>query len=76
MSFEVEVESISDDCQLLIEIFSSAGKLIKTIKESANKSYTFDPIKLEDPELWYPKGYGKQPLYKFVAKIAPNRSNN
>ncbi|CUM51150.1 unnamed protein product [Debaryomyces tyrocola] len=69
LSFEVEVESISDDCQLLIEIFSSAGKLIKTIKESANKSYIFDPIKLEDPELWYPKGYGKQPLYKFVAKL-------
>lgn len=69
LSFEVEVESISDDCQLLIEIFSSAGKLIRTIKESANKSYTFDPIKLEDPELWYPKGYGKQPLYKFVAKL-------
>lgn len=69
LSFEVEVESISDDCQLLIEIFSSAGKLIKIIKESANKSYTFDPIELEDPELWYPKGYGKQPLYKFVAKL-------
>lgn len=69
LSFEVEVESISDDCRLLIEIFSSAGKLIKTIKESSNKSYIFDPIKLEDPELWYPKGYGKQPLYKFVAKL-------
>lgn len=71
LSFEVEVESISADCQLLIEIFSPSGKLIQTISGSASKSktYTFDLIKLEDPELWYPKGYGKQSLYKFVAKL-------
>jgi beta-mannosidase len=29
------------------------------------------PIEIRQPKLWYPAGYGEQPLYEFTAQVEP-----
>ena len=32
------------------------------------------PIEIRQPKLWYPAGYGDQPLYEFTAQVSRGRA--
>ena len=66
-----DVEPETEDVN--IEIYSPDNKLIfgkkrKILKETMDES--FDIV---NPELWYPNGYGEQPLYTFVISTDNSR---
>lgn len=71
LSFEVEFDLIEKGSEINIEIISPNGKHIgtKSKKVDGPGNCKFDNFTLNNPELWYPKGYGKQSLYTFVAKL-------
>ena len=63
---KAEVEGEAADVKLVVSI---DGKEIdsKTIKASSGlATHTFD---FQDPQLWYPAPYGKQPLYTLTATL-------
>jgi beta-mannosidase len=67
---EVKLELYSPDGKLLeSETFSKQNKGLKPLV-SADAGEVQHTFKLEHPQLWYPHGYGEQPLYKLVVKCA------
>ena len=48
------------------QIFSPDGALIFEKERTILKDTMDESFDIRNPELWYPNGYGKQPLYKFV----------
>lgn len=52
--------------EVRLEVYSPEGKLLET-KNVTDSNATF---KIDNPHLWYPHGYGEQPLYKLVVKCA------
>jgi beta-mannosidase len=63
---EVVVTLEGTQSEVRLELYSPEADLLeaKSITDS-NATFTID-----DPQLWYPHGYGKQPLYKLVVKTA------
>lgn len=57
-----------DDYSLEYSLVSPDGKTVIERKEAFNGSnrFTFD---IEEPELWWPNGYGKQPLYQLTVTM-------
>ncbi|MGL4608985.1 MAG: beta-mannosidase [Trueperaceae bacterium] len=53
--------------EVTLELHAPNGKLLDTVilNSVTGTNHTF---KLEQPELWYPNGYGQQPLYQLVVK--------
>ncbi len=49
-----------------IEIYSPQNELIFTKNRTILKENMYESFDIPDPELWYPNGYGAQPLYRFV----------
>lgn len=50
---------------------SASGAVVSSISASASASSdgTVSELALAQPELWYPHGYGAQPLYTFTATL-------
>lgn len=49
-----------------IEIYSPKNKLIFNKKRTILKNELDETFDITEPELWYPSGYGAQPLYRLV----------
>lgn len=65
---DIELENYRKGAVLDIEVYDEDGSLAaKKSKYCAEKSHRFN-IDMEEPKLWYPNGYGKQPLYTLVIK--------
>ncbi|MFW5985606.1 MAG: glycoside hydrolase family 2 protein, partial [Halanaerobiaceae bacterium] len=69
---DLEVEK-QQDYIFRYTVYDNQGNKVKTKKETsflraANQVYESE-IKLEDIELWWPHGYGKQPLYEIKVTI-------
>ena len=50
------------------ELISPLGKVVYRDRFYADRELMVRKMDIPTPELWYPHGYGKQPLYTFVAK--------
>lgn len=62
-----------EDVQLEHQLWGPQGKILSgenNVHFQSEKA-TFD-FSLEDPELWWPNGYGSQPLYYLKVKISSN----
>ncbi len=66
LKYEVDV-SCDDFCDVTCELYTPDGKLIYKKSESVTVGYCEGYIDVVSPELWYPSGYGNQPLYRFKA---------
>ncbi len=69
----VEVEASSAGTANVQVQYSDAGKPV-TLSAKADlhigRNVIDIPFEIRDPKLWYPAGYGDQPLYDFTAQIA------
>ncbi len=69
---EVEVEASSAGSAKITVQYLDAGKPI-TLSSNASLhsgANTIDiPVEIQQPKLWYPAGYGDQPLYEFTAQL-------
>jgi beta-mannosidase len=64
LDVSVTLEGLSSEVTL--ELYSPEEKLLESKKADGSGKQTF---KLDNPQLWYPNGYGQQPLYKLVVKL-------
>jgi beta-mannosidase len=63
----------SDVCTLEFEVLSPNGELLTThAKVFASKASS--KIRITNPELWWPSGYGNQPLYRVRADLRNTRT--
>lgn len=74
---EVEVQASADGPAKITVEYVDAGKSRKlTTKADLHAGMnTIDfPIEIRQPRLWYPAGYGDQPLYDFTAQVSTGSS--
>lgn len=75
LSVELEIEADrAGDAVVEVEYAGPDGKAMAPITRSARMK-TGDnrismPLRIERPQRWYPAGYGKQPLYRFTARVS------
>ena len=50
------------------ELISPSGKVVYRDRFYADRELMVRKMDIPTPELWYPSGYGKQPIYIFIAK--------
>jgi beta-mannosidase len=68
---EVQLAATSANGEFEVSIMSASGTIIKsgsTNLSNGEGKLIFDSAK-GDFDLWWPVGYGKQPLYKVVAQL-------
>src|SRR5579863_1216814 len=71
---EVEVQAASAGPGSVVVKFDDAGKpVVLTAKTELHVgTNVIDvPVEIRQPKLWYPAGYGEQPLYEFTATVSP-----
>lgn len=69
---EVEVDATSAGAAKVSLQYSDKGKpvtVIETLSFHAGRNEIDLPIEIRQPKLWYPAGYGEQPLYEFKAQV-------
>jgi beta-mannosidase len=69
---EVEVEAASAGPAKVSVQYSDNGKPVTevaTISVHAGRNVINLPIEIRQPKLWFPAGYGEQPLYEFTAQV-------
>ena len=72
LNAEVEVEAASAGPAKVSVQYSDAGRpaiLSRTVNVRAGRNVIDLPIEIRQPRLWYPAGYGDQPLYEFTAQV-------
>jgi beta-mannosidase len=69
---EVEVEAASAGQAYVNVQYTNKGKPVthtKSVYVHAGRNVIDLPIQILQPKLWYPAGYGEQPLYEFTAQV-------
>jgi beta-mannosidase len=69
---EVEVEAASAGAAKVSVQYSDDGRAVnlsRTISVHAGRNVIDLPIEIRHPKLWFPAGYGEQPLYQFTARV-------
>ena len=70
---EVEIEaSTSGAAQLSLEYTADGkpGTVGARVTLHSGRNLIDLPVEIERPQLWFPAGYGDQPLYEFTARVA------
>jgi beta-mannosidase len=70
---EVEVEASSAGSARVSVEYTNNGKPvteIATVSVHAGRNIIDLPVEVLQPKLWYPAGYGNQPLYEFTAQVS------
>ena len=70
---EVEVEAASASLARVSVQYSDVGEpvtLSKAVSVHAGRNVIDLPIEIRQPKLWYPAGYGEQPLYELTAQVS------
>jgi beta-mannosidase len=70
---QVEVEASSAGPARVTLQYSNAGKpeiLASSVDLHSGDNVIDIPVEIRQPKLWYPAGYGDQPLYDFTAKLS------
>jgi beta-mannosidase len=68
---EVEIEAAAAGPANVSVQYSEDGKpvtLARTVTVHAGSNVIDLPVEIQKPKLWYPAGYGEQPLYEFTAQ--------
>lgn len=82
VKFELNVESLgyinTKRCDYDINI-SYDGKLVQSVSKSdviltAGYNYFDESVVIKDAKLWWPNGYGKQPLYDIEVSVTSNKA--
>jgi len=71
---EMEIEAASAVPAKLSVLYSDGGRPVTIAQTSslhAGLNVINVPIEIRHPKLWYPAGYGDQPLYEFTAQVGP-----
>jgi beta-mannosidase len=74
---EVEVEASSAGPGKVTVQYTDNGKpvkVIETVALHAGHNVIDLPVEIRQPRLWYPAGYGDQPLYEFTAQVSAGAS--
>ncbi len=58
-----------DDLKIRTEIFDGKKQIFKTELPALSYTIQNSDFNVEGVEMWWPRGYGKQPLYDFVVSI-------
>jgi beta-mannosidase len=69
---EVEIEAASaGTAAVSVQYFGDGkpGVHASTVSVHAGRNVIDLPIEIQKPKLWYPAGYGEQPLYNFTAQV-------
>ncbi len=69
---EVEVEAASAGSAKVTVQYAADGKpvlLSSLVSVHAGRNVVTIPVEIRQPKLWYPAGYGEQPLYLFTAQV-------
>jgi beta-mannosidase len=75
LNAEVEIEAASAGQTSVVVKFSDNGRpviVLAKVSFHAGRNVIDLPIEIRRPKLWYPAGYGEQPLYEFTAQVATN----
>ena len=67
---DVTFKSIAPGRVLDFEIVSPTGKIAAAQRRFCGENFLRMTFDIPDPALWYPAGYGAQPLYTFMVKDA------
>jgi len=70
---EVEVEAATAVAAKVTVQYSDAGKpatVTSNASPHAGRNIIDLPIEIRQPKLWFPAGYGEQPLYAFTAQVS------
>jgi beta-mannosidase len=76
---EVEIEAASSGEARVNVQYSDDGKpvtLSRTVSVHAGRNAIDLPIEIRHPQLWFPAGYGEQPLYDFTAQVGTGAGVN
>jgi len=68
---EVEIESVASGSGKITVQYVNGGKTvteIATVNLHAGHNVIDLPVEIRQPKLWFPAGYGDQPLYEFIAQ--------
>src|SRR5208283_263380 len=66
---EVEVTAADGTAAEVTLVAAHAGKKIGHVRLHAGVNHIDVPLEIVKPELWYPAGYGAQPIYEFHALL-------
>src|ERR1039458_10389672 len=69
---EVEVEAARAGSAKVSVQYNDNGKpatVVETVSLHAGRNVIDLPVEIQKPKLWYPAGYGNQPLYGFTAQV-------
>jgi len=70
---EVELEAASAGPARVSVEYTDHGKpvtVVETVSLHAGNNVIDVPVEIRQPKLWYPAGYGDQPLYEFTAHVS------
>ena len=73
LNAEVELQAASAGAAKVSVRFTDNGKAAMaetTVSVHAGNNVIDLPIEIRRPKLWYPAGYGEQPLYEFTAQVS------
>lgn len=69
---EVELKNYENGGMVYIDILSPEGKKVAGTEFYAREELFVRRFDIVDPELWYPLGYGEQPLYTIKVRTGEN----
>lgn len=74
LSFQVDIVETTKDTPVPLKPEGRDGFTYRvTVTDPGGLDFQFEgsegPIKIENPELWWPNGYGEQPLYKILVEL-------
>jgi len=70
---EVEIEAASAGPARVSVQYANGGSpvtIVETVSVHAGRNIIDLPIEIRQPKLWFPAGYGDQPLYEFTAQAS------
>jgi beta-mannosidase len=74
LNAEVEVDAAGAGPANVSVAFNDAGKPVVLSSKTdlhAGRNVIDVPVEIRQPKLWFPAGYGDQPLYEFTATVSP-----
>ncbi len=60
----VKIKNFEKTGYVTTTVVSPEGRIVYEKRRFVSEEYYLEYINLDDPKLWYPLGYGRQPLYK------------
>lgn len=69
---EIQLKNFEKGGIVRIEIISPEGKITEQCSFFAREPVSSHRFDIAEPELWYPNGYGEQPLYTFRVTVGKN----